>query len=627
MLWSPSRKESSRLFSYMKKKGMRNYRELHSYSIEHFEEFWRDIFIEFDIVFEGGLEKVCPHRGFDSYEWFPNVKMNFAENLLRYSRSDDIALNFFHESKFKRKLSYKDLYNEVSSLSCFLDDFLSEGDVLACYMPHIPETVVSMLATTALGGVFTSTSVDFGEGGVLDRFFSVSPKVLVAASGYDYKGRYFDQIPRIEYLMKKLPSLKKVIIVDFLNKRPSLPPQAISWEKACERKKEINFRRVSFQTPVYIMYSSGTTGTPKSIVHTVGGVLLQHVKELGFHCDLMPKEKIFYMTNCGWMMWNWLISSLFFKGEVVLYEGAPGYPSMKDFISWIHEEKINILGTSPRFLKIWERDVKEKMDFPHLRLILSTGSPLMPEQFDFVYTKVKKDVQLSSISGGTDILGCFMLGNPLLPVHRGRIQCLGLGMDVACFDENGNEVFDEEGELVCRQTFPSRPLCFLNDPSFDLIKKAYFNRFEGIWHHGDFVEIKKDGTVIVYGRSDATLNPAGVRMGTGEIYRQVEKIEWIEDSLCVGRKKEGEEEVVLFVKLKEGDLTLKRQDEIKNAIKENLSARHVPRCIFYVKDIPYTRSGKKMELLVSRLLEGRVVKNKEAVANPECLEEYGKMVT
>lgn len=604
-----------------------SYQEFHKYSCDSAGDFWTEIITHFDVRYSGNLIPACEDYQFSKYAWFPNVKMNFAENLLLKGRDQDEAIVSVHESGKRRVLSYKNLRSEVSKLAHSLKSIISNGDVLAAYMPHIPETVTSMLATSSLGGVFTSTSADFGVEGVLDRFSQSQPKVLVAAAGYEYGGKFFSLKERLVEIEKKLPTLEKIIVVDFLGRGFDLSglSKAQMWQDFVAKiDVPISFQQNSFQHPLYIMYSSGTTGKPKCIVHAQGGVLLQHLKELSLHTNLTREKSIFYFTTCGWMMWNWLVSSLYFGSCVVLYEGSPGFPSPNDFFKIIDREKINIFGTSPKFLKAledsqWNND----SSFPTLESILSTGSPLLAEQYDFVYSKIKKDICLSSISGGTDIIGCFMLGNPNLEVVRGEIQCLGLGMDVAALDENGNKVMNKEGELVCLKSFPSRPLQFLNDHNNQLINSAYFDRYKDIWHHGDFVMVTDRGSVIVYGRSDATLNPGGVRIGTAEIYRQSEQLAYIADSLCVGKNVDGDVDVWLFVKMKTGEsLSEDRIAEIKKKIRSNTTPRHVPKTIAEVSDIPYTRSGKKMELAVARIINGRNLTNIEAVANPECLEEY-----
>ena len=607
---------------------LKNYHELHAWSVKESGSFWKELFSFFKIRFEGELTPEVLDRSFKTYGWFPNVKLNFAENLLLNGSDNDIALKFSHESGKTREVTYHTLKSNVASISHALSKILKKGDVLAAYMPNIPETVISMLASTSLGCVFTSTSSDFGVAGVLDRFGQSKPKVIVAAIGYEYGGKYFDLHDRLVEIENGLTGVEQLIIVDFLERGVDLTrfKKAVLWSDLLHEKAELKFNRVPFHSPLYIMYSSGTTGKPKCIVHSTGGVLLQHVKELGLHSDLTKEKTISFFTTCGWMMWNWLVSSLYFGSKIILYEGSPAHPSPQAFFEIINREKINIFGTSPKFLKAMEdTNARFENGFPTLETLLSTGSPLLPEQYDYVYKKIKSDVLLASISGGTDILGCFMLGNPTLPVYRGEIQCLGLGMDVQSLDEKGHAIHDTEGELVCAQSFPSRPLCFLNDTSNELINSAYFDQNPGYWTHGDFVKISKVGTVTVYGRSDATLNPGGVRIGTSEIYRQTETLSFIADSLCVGRPTMGDVDVLLFLKMKANEeLNNERKKMIKDLIKKNTTPRHVPKDIFVVNDIPYTRSGKKVELAVTKILSGKPVTNVEALANPECLSEFEK---
>lgn len=607
------------------------YLDLHKWSCEENESFWTDLVEFYSPILEGDFS----HRkqSFIDYPWFQNTKINFAENLLRFKESDRIAINGQHESGTLRKISYKELYKEVSQFASFFKSKdIKEGDVVACYMPNIAETVIAMLACTSLGAIFTSTSSDFGTQGVIDRFGQTKPKILVTVTGYAYGGKFFDQTAKVAEVCEKIPSIENVVLVNFLNKdlseltSLSLIKNISFYDEILGNfnQSEIEFTKVSFNSPLYIMYSSGTTGVPKCIVHSVGGTLIQHIKELGLHCDLTAEKNIMYFTTCGWMMWNWLVSSLFFGSTVTLYEGSPGYPSLKTFTQIIDREKINIFGTSPKFLKALEDMVGEDLgsDFDSLESMLSTGAPLLPEQFDYVYQAFKKDLLLSSICGGTDIVGCFMLGNPMLPVRRGEIQGPGLGMDIAAFDDKGCEVFMREGELVCRKPFISQPIGFWNDENHEKFKKAYFSVYENIWHHGDFITLTENKGVIVHGRSDATLNPGGVRIGTAEIYRQTEKISYIEDAVCVGQQFKGDVRVVLFVKLFEGELDPKKIVEIKSMIKNNTTPRHVPAIIRAVNGIPYTRSGKKMELAVSRLVNGKELTNIEAVANVDSLENF-----
>lgn len=638
LLWAPSstRKERANLGQFIKsinnkfQLNLQDYQQLHTFSTSQISDFWSYLFEYFHLKYEGNLSPAFKNLDFKEYTWFENVKLNFAENLLSQGKEDSIALNFIHESGLQKKLSYKQLTNEVGSFQKYLSTLISSGDVVGAYMPNLPETVITMLATSGLGGVFTSTSCDFGIEGVYDRFSQSKPKVIVAAIGYEYSGKYFDQTDKILELEKRLTNVERIIIVDFLKRGVDLSrfKNAVLYSDvlAQNSSNQIIYKREKFSHPLYIMYSSGTTGKPKCIVHSQGGTLLQHVKELSLHSDLTAQKRIFFFTTCGWMMWNWLVSSLCLGSEVILYDGSPAHPSPEYFFKMIEREKIHIFGTSPKFLKALE-DTNAQVDMNHTELetILSTGSPLLPEQFDYVYKNIKSDLLLASISGGTDIIGCFMLGNPLMGVYRGEIQCRGLGMDVASVDENRKELIEKEGELVCRKSFPSRPIYFLNDPNNEKLNEAYFNQYPGFWTHGDFVKVTKRGGVIVYGRSDATLNPGGVRIGTAEIYRQTESLQYILDSLCVGKPNNGDVDVILFVKMKDNEvLTTERKKEIKDLIKKNTTPRHVPREIYSVGDIPYTRSGKKVELAVTRIISNREVTNVEAIANAECLMEYKK---
>jgi acetoacetyl-CoA synthetase len=606
-----------------------DYDQLHIWSVSRSEDFWNSLFDYYPIQYSGERERVCLDHSFEKYAWFPDVQLNFAQNLLAQGKDADQALIFSHESGKSDVVTYAQLRWRVGQWQRHLAQFLQAGDTLAAFMPNIPETVVAMLACTAQGAIFTSTSCDFGEEGVVDRFGQCRPKVLVAATHYQYNGKTFDLRPRLQAIVKRLPSLKHVILVDFLQLAggqceafsvPSIWHQELEAGPVCQPL----YHSLPFNHPLYIMYSSGTTGKPKCIVHCAGGVLLQHLKEIGLHTGFHSIKCLFFYTTCGWMMWNWLVSGLFFGGKIVLYEGSPSYPSMADFLSLINRWQINFFGTGPKFLRALEDSqlVKSK-PFTSLEMLLSTGAPLLPEQYDFVAQKFAPGVPIASISGGTDIIGCFMLGNPELPVYRGEIQCLGLGMDVVALDDNGQVVVAREGELVCRRSFPSRPLGFLGDDNGAKFREAYFSRYPGVWYHGDFITITERHSVKVFGRSDATLNPGGVRIGTSEIYRQIEGLPYVMDSLCVGRQVQGDVEVVLFVKMSAGEsLSQLRCEEIKARIKAGTTPRHVPKMLIAVRDIPYTRSGKKMELAVYRLLHGKALTNLEAVANPECLDEY-----
>lgn len=641
-MWEPSleRVENSQMMKFQKfieekyKLKFSSYLDFHTWSCENNETLYEELLSFFQVNFSGSSAVLKSGQEFLNYPWFPEMKLNFAENLLRHKDSDNIALNSQHESGTLRKISFKELYSEVSKVRQFLEiNGVGKGDVVACYMPNISETVITMLATTSLGGTFTSTSCDFGVQGVVDRFGQTRPKILVTVTGYSYNTKFFDLTEKVLEISNKIESIEKVVLVDFLGKVPELTSaekqiaQSVRYSSIMEefKESEILFVPVEFSHPNYIMYSSGTTGKPKCIIHSVGGTLLQHIKELGLHCDLTNKKNIMYFTTCGWMMWNWLVSSLFFGGTTTLYEGSPGYPSLEGFLELIDREEINIFGTSPKFLKALEDNVpgKLKLNLKSLETILSTGAPLLPEQFDYVYSSFKEDLLLGSICGGTDIVGCFMLGNPTLPVYRGEIQCPGLGMDIAAYDGKGKPVFNQEGELVCQRPFISQPVGFHDDPKKERFSKAYFEVFENIWHHGDFITLTERKGVLVHGRSDATLNPGGVRIGTAEIYRQTEKLDYIEDSVCVGEQFNGDVRVVLFVLLKQGEnLNDTRVKEIQTTIRKNTTPRHTPEVVKQVQAIPYTRSGKKMELAVSRLVNGKVLSNIEAVSNPDSLKEF-----
>ena len=637
IMWEPSseQKEASEITRYLhwlKEKynlSLERYDDFYNWSCQESVSFWKSLIEYYQVSFTGDLNTEESELKFLDYFWFPNTRLNFCENLLKNGRDQDIALHFFHESGIENKITYSELKEQTSKLYGYLKDYISEGDVVAAYMPNVSETVVGMLATTALGGVFTSTSSDFGVGGVVDRFGQSRPKVLIAASRYTYNGREFNQMEKISQIVEAVDSIEKVIFVDFLENREVVSNLGTSYSIIMKNQtQEIEFCPRKFSDPLYIMYSSGTTGTPKCIVHSVGGTLIQHLKELGLHTNLTQDKGIFYFTTCGWMMWNWLVSSLAFGSRVGLYEGSPASPSLNDFMAKIDQAGFEIWGTSPKFLRALELSgYNKEYSFEKLEVILSTGAPLLPEQYDFVYEKIKSEVQLSSISGGTDIIGCFMLGNPVKPVYRGELQTRGLGLSVESLDLDGNPVRDTEGELVCLKSFPSQPIYFLNDESGERYRSAYFETFgDRIWHHGDFVTIKSHGGVVVHGRSDATLNPGGVRIGTAEIYRQIEQLDFVDDSLCVGKNEDGDVSVTLFIKPKNENFVLSDEiiKDIKTNIKSKTTPRHVPKYIKLVDGIPYTRSGKKMELAVTRLINGRALNNIEAVSNPECLEQYEK---
>jgi acetoacetyl-CoA synthetase len=563
-------------------------------------------------------------------KFFPNARLNFAENLLR-RRDDADALVFWGEDKVKRRLSFRALYDQVSQCAQALAALgVGEGDRVAGYLPNMPEAVIAMLATTSLGAVWSSASPDFGVKGVLDRFGQIEPKVLFAAEGYYYNGKAFDCLEKIEAILNDMPSVTRAVIVPYTRdtRGRTLPVRAIGWSEFLEDREpgEIAFRRVPFNHPVYVMFSSGTTGVPKCIVHGVGGTLLQHLKELRLHSDVKDDDRVFYFTTCGWMMWNWVVSALGCNATVLQYDGSPFHPSGNILFDYADAERITLFGTSAKWIDAVHKAGLEPMKthkLASMRVMTSTGSPLAPESFDYVYQHIKRDVCLSSISGGTDIVSCFALGNPIGPVWRGELQTRGLGLRVEVFDDAGTPIRAQKGELVCTAPFPCMPIYFWNDPEGAKYRGAYFERFPGIWCHGDYVELTEHDGLIIHGRSDAVLNPGGVRIGTAEIYRQVEQASEVVESLVIGQDWDNDVRVVLFVKLRDG-LTLDDalRDRLKKQIRQNASPRHVPALIIQVADIPRTKSGKIVELAVRDVIHGRAIKNREALANPEALELY-----
>jgi acetoacetyl-CoA synthetase len=608
------------------------YQDLYRFSIEYSEDFWKRVWTFTDIIAETQGDRVIENtQEMEKARFFPQAKLNFAQNLLR-RRDQETAIYFFGEDKVTRELSFSSLYNQVSSISQFLKDIgIQAGDRVAGYLPNLPETVIAMLSATTLGAVWSSCSPDFGVQGVVDRFGQILPKVLFVADGYYYNGKIFSCLEKIPEILVQIPSIQKVVIVPYAGSSAvteSWEDKRIFWDSLLEKYpfQEISFQSFPFNHPLYIMYSSGTTGVPKCIIHGVGGTLLQHLKEHQLHCNIKPNDRVFYFTTCGWMMWNWLMTALASKASLVLFDGSPTYPS-PDFLFKIADKiGITLFGTSAKYLDILSKSGVEPIKtYPlkKLEVITSTGSPLSPEGFDYVYQSIKKNVQLSSIAGGTDIISCFMQGNPIGPVYRGELQVRALGMKVEVFDEDGNAVVGEKGELVCTAPFPCQPLGFWNDPDGQKYHNAYFARYKNTWHHGDFIELTPHGGVIIYGRSDTILNPGGVRIGTAEIYRQIEKIDEVEESIVIGQEWDNDVRVILFVKLKdEFLLTEDLISRIKKKIRINASPRHVPAKIIQVPDIPKTKNGKLAELAVRNVIHGQIVKNKESLMNPECLDFY-----
>ncbi len=612
-----------------------DYPSMHRWSSTRRDQFWKEMFDFAGIQPTKSATAVETGGGMLGTKWFPGLEFNFAAHLLRFG-DDRVAIEAEDELGRMRSITYRELRNQVARCTAALRDAgARRGDRVGGFLPNIPEAVIAMLATASLGAVWSSCSPDFGIDGVFDRFGQIEPKVLFAADAYSYNGKTIDSLDRVRGILAKIPSIERVVIVPFINAAPNLCglKGANLWADflAANDGPSPPYEWVPFDHPLYIMYSSGTTGVPKCIVHGQGGTLLQHMKELMLHCDLRREDTILYFTTCGWMMWNWLVSSLGVGATVVLYEGSPAYPDADHLWRMAERLGITVFGTSAKYIAACEKlglHPGSRHNLSKLRAVLSTGSPLTVENFRWVYANVKRDLQLSSICGGTDIISCFMLGNPMLPVYAGEIQSIGLGMDVRAFDENGKPVIGQKGELVCCSPFPSQPTGFWNDPDGEKYRKAYFDVYPGVWRHGDFVEITERGGVIVYGRSDATLNPGGVRIGTAEIYRQVESIEEIVDSVVVGKNTpDADVEVCLFVVLREG-LTLDAalSDKIKKRIADGTTKRHVPKHIKQVTAIPYTISGKKVELAVQRVIHGQPVPNRDALANPAALDQYAGII-
>ncbi len=635
ILWQPpaERIGRSRMYQFMQDQSRRHgfaprWPDLHNWSVTRADDFWQAMFDLAEIAPARPAEAVRRGQGMLDTRWFPGMELNFAGHLLRHN-DDHVAIEAEDERGRRRRLTYHELTQVVAACAAGLQAVgVGPGDRVAGFVPNIPEAVIAMLATASLGALWSSCSPDFGITGILDRFGQIKPKVLFAADGYQYNGRAIDCRQRIAGITERLEGIATVVVIGFLEDPPEIAglPKAVRWNAFVGAGAAPVCTAVPFDHPLYIMYSSGTTGMPKCIVHGHGGTLLQQMKEHLLHGDLRRDDRIFYFTTCGWMMWNWLVSALGVGATVVLYEGSPAHPTLDHLWDLAERLGVTVFGTSPKFLATCQKrghTPGTEHDLSELRSVLSTGAPLTVENFRWVYDAVKADVQLASISGGTDIISCFMLGNPLLPVRAGEIQSLGLGMDVRAFDDQGERVIGVKGELVCVSPFPSQPVGFWNDPDGAAYRSAYFEHYPGIWRHGDFVELTPTGGVIVYGRSDATLNPGGVRIGTAEIYRVVESIEEVADSLVVGREVGGDVEVCLFVVLRQG-LTLDAAltTRIRSRIAEGATQRHVPKHIHQVSAVPYTISGKKVELAVSRIIHGRSVPNRDALANPEALDQF-----
>ncbi len=638
-LWTPSpeRVAASNLTAFTtfvaERYGVKtnNYAELHAWSCNDREQFWQAIWQFCGVVGSTQGDTILVDRDrMPGAKWFPEARLNFAENLLR-KRDRTPAIVFWGEEQLKSRVTWAELHAEVSRMAQALRaQGVKPGDRVAAYLPNLPGAVIGMLATASIGAVWSSCSPDFGVQGVLDRFGQIEPKVLLAVDGYFYTGKAIDVLPRVKEIAAQLPSVEKVVVVPYT--RAELPLADIKNAvdvrdfMAPFQAREIHFERLPFDHPLYILYSSGTTGVPKCIVHGAGGTLLQHLKEHQLQTDVKPRDRLFYYTTCGWMMWNWMVSGLASRATLMLYDGSPFLRRGRVLWDYAEAENITIFGTAAKYIDAiaklgHEPAVTHKL--PHLKALLSTGSPLAPESFDYVYRNIKSDLHLASISGGTDIVSCFALGNPTAPVWRGEIQAPGLGMKVEVFDDDARSLRGEKGELVCTAPFPSMPLGFWNDADGHKYHDAYFDKYPNVWRHGDYLEYTEHGGLIIYGRSDAVLNPGGVRIGTAEIYRQVEKLDEVVESIAIGQDWNNDVRVILFVRLRDG-ITLDDAltNKIKQQIRDNTTPRHVPDKVLQVTDIPRTRSGKIVELAVRNVVHGLPIKNSEALANPEALEAF-----
>src|SRR5438874_5681528 len=609
----------------MQRAGKESFEALHRWSVEHSEDFWNLVWDFCEVQGAKRGPTLVDADKMPGARWFPEAKLNFAQNLLR-KRDHTDAIVFWGEERIKRRLSRKNLYNLVSRLAQALADMgVKKGDRVAGYLPNLPEATAAMLAAASLGAIWSSCSPDFGVQGVLDRFGQIRPKVLFCADGYFYGGKEFDCQEKASAVLERLPSVEEGVVIDYVGAPVSAGTSLYDFLDPVD-PEEVRFEQVEFNHPLYILYSSGTTGVPKCIVHGTGGVLLQHLNAQRLHSDVRAGDRVCYFTTLGWMMWNWLVSGLASAATLLLYDGSPFAGRGRILFDYAQAEAMSHFGTSAKYIDALAKaglKPKETHRLEKLRAMLSTGSPLLPEGFDYVYANVKDDRCLSSISGGTDIVSCFVLGNPAGPVWRGEIQAKGLGMAVEVFDEQGKAVQGQKGELVCTGPFPAMPIGFWNDPDGAKYRAAYFEKYPGVWRHGDWCEITPHGGIIIYGRSDAVLNPGGVPIGPAEIYRQVEQLEQVVESLVIGQDWQGDVRVVLFVKLRDGlDLDDGTVNAIKRRIRDNTTPRHVPAKIVQVTDIPRTKSGKIVELAVRDVVHGRAVKNIEALANPEALEQF-----
>ena len=632
-LWTPSQDQidESLMKQFMvfasdrSEQSFENYGNLYDWSISHKEDFWSALWDYCGVIGDKGGRVLIDGDDIEKAQWFPDARLNFAENLLQ-EPSSEIAIYFRAEDQVEYSLTWQQLYQQAASVAGWLrDNGLQPGDRVAAYMPNMPETIVAMLAATSLGAVWTSTSPDFGEESVIDRFGQTEPRFLFTVDGYFYNGKTIDLADKVRNISAALPSVEKIVQVNLAGLQNDLDLD--HWADIIATPvADFNFVPRAFNDPLYVLYSSGTTGKPKCITHTVGGTLLQHLKEHQLHCDIHPGDRAFFFTTCGWMMWNWLASALASKAALVLYDGSPFYPDANLLWNYAESVEMTLFGTSAKYLDALKNtglEPKDKYDLSGLRTVCSTGSVLAPEGFDFVYQSIKQDVCLSSVSGGTDIVSCFVLGNPMLPVYRGEIQCRGLGMAVEVFDENGQSVRNQKGELVCTQTFPCQPVYFWGDTTGEKYHNAYFAKYPNVWHHGDYVMLTDHDGIVIFGRSDATLNPGGVRIGTAEIYRHVEQFEEVIESIVIGQDWDSDVRVVLFVVL-QPELKLDEAliGKIRQTVREKCTPRHMPAKVVQVNEIPRTKSGKIVELAVREVVHNREINNIHSLANPEALELF-----
>ena len=629
-LWTPKTPDKSAMAAFMRDVNSKfntqitDYHQLWEWSVENHEDFWNHWWNYVNPIASKQPNRTLINTDlFERSRWFPDAELNFAENLLRF-RDNKKAIVFRDEDGNRSSLSYNELYIVAGLVAAeFKNLGIGRGDRVAAILPNIPEAVIAMLATTWLGAVWSSCSPDFGTDGILERFKQIEPKLLISCDGYKFKGTTYSILDKTDSVRNQLKC--KTVMVNWLS--IGKLSSTIDWKELTNTKAlPPKFNQINFNDPVYILYSSGTTGKPKCIAHGAGGTLLQHLKEHRLHTDITRQDVLFYFTTCGWMMWNWLVSGLASGCTILLFDGNPFSPTEESLLRAVDEENVTIFGTSAKYISAIEKagiQPRNLFEFKNLRTILSTGSPLSSESYDYVYKEIKNDIQLCSISGGTDIVSCFALGTPLLPVRRGEIQCPGLGMAISVWNIEGESIFNEAGELVCTKTFPSKPIYFWNDDSGEKFHNAYFNKFDNVWCHGDWATLTPHSGLIITGRSDAVLNPGGVRIGTAEIYRQVEKIPSVLESIAVGQSWSDDIRIILFVVLRENEVLDEiLSNKIRQILKTNASPRHVPAKIIEVRDIPRTRSGKISEISVRDIIHNRPIANSEAIANPEAFEYF-----